>query len=191
MPRTAYAIASLIAVTSVALVANAQQSTTTPPAGKTTPAPPAATEMSAATAAKADTFVTTAASANIFEIESSKLALERGQSAAIKDYANRMVSDHGQAATKMKQALSEAKMQLPPEKLSPKDQKVFDALTGAHPATFDKAYIEAQYNAHVEAVKLFSAYAKNGDNQRLKSLATELLPTLQSHLDQITKLRSA
>jgi putative membrane protein len=147
--------------------------------------------IAVAAGASASTFVPAAASANLFEIESSKLALERGQSAAVKDFAKRMVSDHAQAAIKMKQAVSEAKMQLPPEKLSAKDQKAYDALKGAHPATFDKAYIEAQYNAHVEAVKLFSAYAKKRDNQRLKALATELLPTLQSHLDQITKLRSA
>jgi putative membrane protein len=189
MSRITCAIAGLITVAGVAFVASAQQSTKPPPAGGTTAAPPG-TEMAAAST-KANAFVPIAASANLLEIESSKLALDRGQSQAVKDFANHMVSDHSLAATKMKQALSEAKVQPPPEKLSAKDQKIYDALKGAHPATFDKAYIEAQYNAHVEAVNLFSTYAKNGDNQRLKALATDLLPTLQSHLDQIAKLRSS
>ena len=58
-------------------------------------------------------------------------------------------------------------------------------------AAFNKAYIEAQYNAHVEAVNLFAAYAKSGDNAQLKALAAELLPTLQGHLDQVSRLRSS
>ena len=120
-----------------------------------------------------------------------KFALQRSQSEKIKDFANRMVTDHNLAASKMKQALSDAKIAAPPEKLNARDQQAFDSLKGAQGAAFDKAYIEAQYQAHVEAVSLFGAYAKNGDNARLKALAADLLPTLQGHLDHITKLRSS
>src|SRR5262245_54281872 len=129
MSKIAYAVAGLFAVATVALSAHTQQSTTALPAGRTTAAPPAESEPAAA-AASANTFVPVVASANLLEIESSKLSLERGKSAAVKDFAKRMVSDHALAATKMKQALSEAKMQPPPEKLSAKDQKVYDALKG-------------------------------------------------------------
>jgi putative membrane protein len=91
----------------------------------------------------------------------------------------------------MKQALGDAKIAAPPEALNAKDQRTLDNLRIAKGAVFNKAYIEAQYNAHVETLNLFGAYAKNGDNPRLKTLASELLPTLQSHLDHITRLRSS
>jgi len=147
--------------------------------------------MASAAAVTADSFVPLAGSSNLFEIESSRLAMQRSQSAQVKQFANQMVADHTLAVSKMKAALSEAKIPPPPEKLNVKDQKVYDSLKQAQGAAFDKAYIEAQYNAHVEAVNLFSAYAKGGDNPRLKALAGELLPTLQGHLDHVSKLRSS
>ena len=54
---------------------------------------------------------------------------------------------------------------------------------------FDKAYIDEQYKAHVETVDMFEAYAKGGDNATMKQFAQQLLPTLKTHLDHVTKLR--
>jgi len=147
--------------------------------------------MAPASRVTSSSFVAMAASANLFEIESSQLALQRSQSAKVKDFAQHMVADHNLAASKMKQALSQANIAAPPEKLGAKDQQTYDNLKAAQGAAFDKAYIEAQYNAHVEAVSLFRSYAQDGDNPRLKALAAELLPTLQGHLDQVSKLRSS
>ena len=54
---------------------------------------------------------------------------------------------------------------------------------------FDKAYIEAQYKAHVETADLFKAYAQGGEDTRMRAFAAELLPTLQAHLDHVAKMR--
>jgi putative membrane protein len=189
MIRFVYAFVGAVALAYItAGIASAQQSTS-PPAATATQPPSAA--IAASAAASAGTFVPTASSANLFEIESSQLALQRSQSSKVKDFAQRMVTDHNMAASKMKQALSDAKIVPPPEKLNAKDQKAYDNLKAVAPTGFDKAYIEAQYMAHVEAVNLFTAYSKNGDNPRLKALAADLLPTLQGHLDHISKLRSS
>jgi putative membrane protein len=91
----------------------------------------------------------------------------------------------------MKTALGVDNISVPAERLNAKDQKVYDSLKAMNGAAFDKAYIEAQYTAHVEAVNLFTAYAQNGDNPHLKALAAQLLPTLKSHLNHISKLRSS
>ena len=42
---------------------------------------------------------------------------------------------------------------------------------------FDKAYIEAQYKAHVETLELFKGYAQGGEDTRMRAFAAELLPT--------------
>jgi putative membrane protein len=180
-------VVGLIAATTVAVSVAAQQSTTVPPAGKTV-SPSPGTAMAPTTAATA---LPLAASSNLFEIESSQLALQRSQSPAVKEFATRMVADHTLVASKMKAVLSDAQITPPPEKLNAKHQKVYESLKAAQGPAFDKAYIEAQYNAHVEAVNLCAAYAKNGDNARLKALAAELLPALQRHLDHVSKLRTS
>jgi putative membrane protein len=183
----ALAPAAMIAAPAHAQQASPRPSSAVPPAAAPSPNP----AVALAETAKASTFVPLVASANLFEIQSSELALQRSQAVPVKDFANRMVTDHNLVATKMKQVLSEAEIPAPPGTLNGKDQTVLDNLRVAKGAAFNKAYIEAQYNAHIEAVNLFSAYARDGDNPRLKALASDLLPTLQEHLDHIRRLRSS
>ena len=77
----------------------------------------------------------------------------------------------------------------PPAKLSAEHRAMLADLKGKKAAAFDKAYIEAQYTAHTEAVSLFKAYAEAGDNARLQFFAQEMLPILKSHLDEVGKMR--
>jgi putative membrane protein len=152
--------------------------------------PPAKTAAApATTAASTATFLTNTAVGNLFEIESSKLALAKSQSEKIKTFANKMVTDHTAAGGKFKQAVTDTKLTPPAEKLDAKHQAMLDDLKTKNGAAFDKAYIEAQYNGHVETVAMFEAYAKGGDNPRMKQFATDLLPTLKGHLDHVVKLK--
>ncbi|SEO93531.1 putative membrane protein [Rhodospirillales bacterium URHD0017] len=129
------------------------------------------------------------ASANLFEIESSRLALARSQSAAVKEFADRMVGDHARAANRTRQVLAEMGASPTATMLEPDDQQKLDALKAIANQEFDRAYIDGQYTAHVEAIALVRDYARTGDNERLKALAAEALPLLQSHLDHVTRLR--
>jgi putative membrane protein len=159
----------------------------------TTPAtPPAAGSPSTAAAAttSAKTFVATVAVANLFEIESSQLALSRSRSSDVKEFASRMVTDHKMAGTKFKKAVTEARLTMPPEKLDAKHQAELDKLKSSSGEAFDKAYIEAQYKAHTEAVDLMRAYMRDGDTPHLKAFAGDMLPTLEGHLNHVNKLRN-
>ncbi len=72
-------------------------------------------------------------------------------------------------------------MQLP-QGLDAAHQKLLDQLSGLAGAKFDAAYKSAQVKGHVQAVRLFAAYAKSGDNPELKKFAEDTLPTLRDHL---------
>jgi putative membrane protein len=135
------------------------------------------------------TFLTNTAVANLFEIESSKAALAKTKNDKIKAFANLMVTDHTGAGTKFKQAVTDAKLTPPAEKLDAKHQALLDDLKKKDGAAFDTAYVKAQHDGHVETVAMFEAYAKGGDNARMKQFANEMLPTLKTHLDQVSKLK--
>jgi putative membrane protein len=135
------------------------------------------------------TFLTNTAVANLFEIESSKVALAKTKNDKIKAFANLMVTDHTGAGTKFKQAVTDAKLTPPAEKLDAKHQALLDDLKKKEGAAFDSAYVKAQHDGHVETVAMFEAYAKGGDNARMKQFANEMLPTLKAHLDQVSKLK--
>jgi putative membrane protein len=53
---------------------------------------------------------------------------------------------------------------------------------------FDASYDQTQVKAHQDAVALFDAYAKNGDNAELKGWAFRT-PHLREHLSMAEKLK--
>ena len=155
-----------------------------PPTNQATnQAPPAATPPST------ERFAASVAAGSQFEIASSKLALVRAGSAAVKDFADRMVDDYTTAAADFKVAVSRAKLPPPPEKLDARHQAMLDDLKTRDAASFDKAYVEAQVQALREIVDLFRTYATVGDNARIKRFAQDLLLTMRSNLDDASKLR--
>lgn len=146
-------------------------------------------QTAAATPAKATAFVPKVAAANQFEIDSSELMILRSATRDVREFAQRMITEHTLAATKLKQALIEAKLAMPSEELDAKHTAMMSKLKDANGEALDKAYIELQYQAHMEAVELFRAYARDGDTPRLKAFAADMLPTLEGHLAHVKKLR--
>jgi len=145
-------------------------------------APPVATPST-------ESFLASVAAGNRFEIDSSKLALERGKSDAVKIFAHRLVDEHTSTGARFKQAVAQAKLPPPTDELDARHQAILDDLEARDAASFDKAYVEAQYQALRELAGLFRAYATGGDDARIRQFAQDLLLTMRSHLDDASKLR--
>jgi putative membrane protein len=135
-------------------------------------------------------FAKMAAASNMFEIQSSKLALTRSTDEATKTFAEHMIADHTKAGQEMMPAAKADKIKIP-EKLDQKHQAKLDALKSADKSTFDKMYQAEQLKAHEAAVALFTEYAKNGEKGELKTFAVKTLPTLEEHLAEVQKMKVA
>ena len=133
-------------------------------------------------------FVGTVAVAGKFEIESGKLALQRSKNQAVRSFAQRMIADHTETATKMKAVITELGMAQPADTLDQAHQTLVDGLQTVDAASFDRAYIDEQRKAHEEAVDLFQRFSQNGDSPRLKQFAVDTLPTLRTHLEIVKAL---
>lgn len=136
-----------------------------------------------------DMYVTQAATADMFEIESSKLALTKSTNAEIKAFAQMMVDDHTKSSQGLKTAAATAgdKANVPAT-LDLKHQGLLDELNATSGAAFDKAYMQAQAAGHEDALKLHRSYAEQGDNAALKQHALDAVPVVSGHLDQAKKL---
>ena len=134
-------------------------------------------------------FLASVAAGNQFEIDSSKLALERARSATVKSFANRLVDEHTSAGARLKEAVSQAKLPPPPDTLDAQHQAILDDLKACDAASFDKAYVEAQYQSLRELAGLFRAYATAGEDARIRQFAQHLLLAMRSHFDDVSKLR--
>jgi putative membrane protein len=76
-----------------------------------------------------------------------------------------------------------------PAALDSEHQKILDELTAKDGKEFDRQYDQVQLTAHREAVSLFDAYSKNGENVDLKRWAATTLPHLKEHLTVAEKLK--
>jgi putative membrane protein len=125
-------------------------------------------------------FVTKAAQAGAAEIDQAKLALQKSDRKDLKDFAQRMVTDHTKAADQLKGTASDLGLELPAGE-SAKDQKATIALQGLDGDKFNQRYISNQRSAHKDAVALFTQESKSGKNAKLKDFAAKTLPTLEDH----------
>jgi putative membrane protein len=171
---------------------------------------PTATNPAAAEPASADTetnirkaqeFVNAAGQAGLTEIETSKLALQHSTNPDVKTFAQMMIDDHTKAGEALKAAAAAAALAPPSDTLDDAHMRRINDLTQDKPeakpgANFDADYIHLQIGAHNDAIKLFDAYAKNGQIPQVQSFAEASLPTLQAHKakaegvnDSLDKLR--
>ncbi|SFV26850.1 putative membrane protein [Devosia crocina] len=148
------------------------------------------TEADAVFAVDTPSFVKLATSSNEFEIQSSELAEEKGQSDHVKELAAQIIADHTKAAEDLAAALEEAGEEPPPEPpvLSPKHEAMIALLEGAEGEEFEMLYIDMQAMAHMEAVYLFHTFADGGDDETVQAFAAETLPVLVMHLEHVKEI---
>ncbi len=172
---------------------------TTPPAADVTVEvqEPATTDISAMeaetasapTANSAEVYVTNAAMGDIYEIQSSNLALEKSESETVRQFAQQMITDHTDTTAQLNSTLSSAGLQItPPANLDTRRAGMINTLRNLSGEEFDRAYLEQQAMAHQEALTLHSGFAQNGDNDALKGLAAEIAPKIEHHLGMLTSM---
>jgi putative membrane protein len=134
-------------------------------------------------------FVKEVAISDMFEIESSKLAQDKGN-AAEKKFGSQMVTDHTKTSTELKGLVSSGKVKDDlPTALDSSHQSKLDKLKGESGKDFSSDFDSDQVSAHKEAVSLFERYAKGGDNADLKNWAGKTLPALKHHLEMAQALK--
>lgn len=136
-----------------------------------------------------DKFFESAGSANMFEVEASKLALERSQDPEVKKFAEMIVKDHTAAGTKLSTLATNKKVTLPTQLLK-RHQMMLDGLKEEPQGKeFDDEYRLKMVVAHKEAVSLFDESARESPDADVRKLAAEMLPTLKAHGGQAEQLR--
>jgi len=130
-----------------------------------------------------------AAEGGIAEVEAGKLAQNKGNSQAVKDFGAMMVKDHSAANAKLGSIASGEGMTLPTTSSVGQmaSKAKLEVLSGD---TFDKAYIKDQIAAHEQAAALFKKEIASGADPQAKSFATDTLPAVQAHLKKIRQIAS-
>jgi putative membrane protein len=133
----------------------------------------------------ASRFAREASLSGLFDVESAQLALDRASNADVRKLAREILEE---------QTLANSRL----EAFAPKDARTkldgeyatqLAALKAVKAEEFDRAFMAAQKQSHERSVKLFSAYAQSGEDQRLKSYASETLSFLNLHKSRIDSMQ--
>jgi putative membrane protein len=116
------------------------------------------------------------------EVELGKLANSRGSAPAVRDFAQRMVTDHGKANDRLA-GLDRSANQRLPKSLDPEHLTIRDELQKKQGDDFDAAYLTSQIQDHQRTANLLAWEIGMGQNDDLKKYAAEQLPVVLEHLD--------
>ena len=137
-------------------------------------------------------YIATAGSSDQFEIQSSQLALQASSNPALRNLANMLIADHTRSTQMVVAAAQSAGITPPPPALLPQHQALLDQLraAGTGPA-FDVAFRDIQIQAHQQALTLHQNYAASGDVPALRTVAGQIVPVVQTHLNALQALSVA
>ena len=132
-------------------------------------------------------FVMQAAQTGMLEVMLGKLAMQRGSSAGVKQYGEKMVDEHTRANQELMQLAMQKGVELPRE-MSSQNKALTDRLSRLSGTSFDAAYKQAMIDSHNQAIALFQAQSQQGQDPELKAWASQKLPNLQAHLQMVNQM---
>lgn len=133
------------------------------------------------------TFVKEALEGNVGEVQMGQLALQKSNDDQVKQFAQRMVDDHGKMQAQLKPVAEQMGVKVP-EGPSKGQMKKMDKMKTLSGDAFDQAYIKDMVKDHKADASEFKQEAQSTQNAQLKQLATEGGQTIESHLQQIQQI---
>jgi len=135
-------------------------------------------------------FIEDAARGGVGEVQLGQLAAQKAQSDEVKQFGQRMVSDHSKANDKLKQVATQKNINLPTE-MDSSSKREYDKLQKLSGAQFDREYMKTMVSDHQKDIKEFQKEAKSGKDADVKAFADGTLPTLEDHLNMAKRAEAA
>jgi putative membrane protein len=132
-------------------------------------------------------FVKNAMQGGIAEVQLAQLTLQKSSNDQVKQFAQRMVTDH----TKMNEQMKPVAQQLGvavPNDVSKKDKKTMAELQGLSGPAYDQAYIKDMVKDHKKDLSDFQMEASSGQDPTVKDAANQGSQVIAQHLQMIQQL---
>jgi putative membrane protein len=132
-------------------------------------------------------FVAKALAGGEAEVQLGQLAQEKSQSSDVKQFAEKMVTDHSQMGNKLKPVAKQMGVAVPngPDR---KEKKLMAKLQTLSGQDFDNAYIAAMVKDHKQDLKDFKDEASSGQDPNVKQIAQQGAMIIQQHLQMIEQI---
>jgi predicted outer membrane protein len=147
-------------------------------AGATTASPITAADLN---------FIQTAAQDGLGEIRMGQLMVQDGQSAAMRNYGQQLVTDHTRINQQLAQVAGQKGVTIPTQP-GPEQQQMSLQLSNLSGTDFDQMAARDAVQAHQKSIREFQDASNNLQDPDLKGFAQQTLPILQQHLAEAQQL---
>jgi putative membrane protein len=133
-------------------------------------------------------YVMMAGASDLFEIQSSQMAVRRATRPEVRQYAQMLIQHHQMTTQQVMGAARASGLNPPPPRLLPMQQRMLEQLRNASAANFDRTYMMQQIPAHEMALALHRNYASAGDRPPLRTVAGNAVPIVTQHLNEAQRM---
>ncbi len=119
------------------------------------------------------------------EIQAGRIAQKQGQSRAVKDYGKMLVKDHAAADKKVAELATKENIDL---QASTPAAGANDMETMATGPGFDQKFAQEMVDDHRKDIAAVTEARDNTSDPQLKTLLTDMLPTLEKHESAAQKI---
>jgi putative membrane protein len=132
-------------------------------------------------------FLKMAAITNMTEAHLGQMAEGQASGSGVKDFGQALAKDHTKAYEELT-ALDGKLGQTIPKGINVRRDKTIERLADLKGRRFDRQFLRAEVQDHERAIAAFKREARHGQDQELKSYASQTLPTMEEHLRNAEKL---
>jgi putative membrane protein len=132
-------------------------------------------------------FVKEALQGGMAEVQMGQLALQKSSNEDIKQFAQRMVTDHTKMGDQMKPIALQLGVKEPTD-LSKKDKSTIAKLQNLDGDAFDKAYVQTMLKDHKHDQAAFRQAADKAADPNVKQAATQGEAVISDHLQHIQQI---
>ncbi|MBX3189187.1 MAG: DUF4142 domain-containing protein [Labilithrix sp.] len=132
--------------------------------------------------------MTKAARGGVAEVALGKLAVQRGASADVKAFGQRMVTDHQKANEELAQLAAKKGVVLPHE-VGHDEQETIIKLSKLSGPKFDKEYADDMVDDHEDDVKELREAVRDVKDPDVRAWAEKTLPVFEEHLAKAKELK--
>ena len=126
------------------------------------------------------TFLKEIAQSGQAEVQMGRLAAQKGQSQAVRQFGQKLVQDHSKVNQELKLLASQKGVTLPSD-IPIEQQSMLSHLQSLEGAEFDQTFKKHAIEGHEKSIRKFQAALQSADAD-VKAFAQKTLPTLQQHL---------
>jgi putative membrane protein len=135
-------------------------------------------------------FVVAQLEGNMAEIQAGQLALKNSHNQDVRNFAQKMITDHSYAQSTLEPIAELHHIQAPTTVTDP-ERGMLDRLAGLEGPAFDRAYVDGMVRAHAMTVDQLNAQLVHGLDQHINAWVQNTRPIVLQHADIAQQLQAS